>query len=257
MRPRRFVAGVAALQVVIAGAALVVTNVDKEPAITSQRTTTTAVADISDDGSTTTLLADAITPVGSPTATGSASTTPSGAGTTVPGSTVVLGDTTVPPTTTAGAPTTADLRLAPKGLGAAEVGMTVDQVSSILGRRLRGLGGERAPACEIYAPESGLDGVAFMMASGRLVRVDVIAAGVTTTTGLAVGQAQAEAQSRYGGRLQASANPAVAGGQVLTLVPDAPDQNFRVVIETDGKVVTAMRSGRLPEVGTPVGCLQG
>jgi hypothetical protein len=130
--------------------------------------------------------------------------------------------------------------------------MTVAEATTALGRRMLGLGGPRAPRCELYAPVGGPDGVAFLVGQDRLLRVDVIAPGVTTTTGLGLGQTETEAKRLYGGRLRSTASTTSTGGHVLTLVQAGTD--LRLVIETDGQVVTSMRAGRTPEVDTVLGC---
>lgn len=160
-------------------------------------------------------------------------------------------------TTAPGAPAVGELRLAPGGLGPVRVGMTVADATAALGRTLRALGldptGEKG--CELYAPDGGPDGVGFMVTQGTVARVDVIGGPVQTIEGLAIGQTEAEAQRRYGGRLAVTPHAYTEGGHYLTLVPaDPAESQFRLVAETDGTVVTSIRGGRLPEVEFPEGC---
>lgn len=203
---------------------------------------------VSPSSTTTTTTTTAATTTGAGDGAGTATTGTTAAGGT--GSTLVLGATTLPPTTAVGAPTTEALQLEPAGLGPVRIGMTVAEVGAALGRRIQSLGGPRAPKCEIYAPEGGPDGVAFLVGGDRLLRVDVIAPGVMTTEGLGLGQTEADAKRRYGGRLTSTASTSSVGGHVLTFAAG----NLRLVIETDGKVVTSMRAGQVPEVETFLGC---
>ncbi|MEO7442250.1 MAG: hypothetical protein ABIW46_01805, partial [Acidimicrobiales bacterium] len=156
----------------------------------------------------------------------------------------------------AGAPRTDELRLQPRGLGPVRVGMTVDEASQVLGRALQALGvGDPAGGCELFAPAAGPAGVAFMVTGGTVARIDVIGGPVTTTEGLAIGQTEAQAQQHYDGRLAVTAHKYTAGGHYLTLVPaDPADGVYRLVAETDGTTVTALRAGRLPEVEFVEGC---
>lgn len=160
-------------------------------------------------------------------------------------------------TTAPGAPAVGELRLTPGGLGPVRVGMTVADATAALGRTLQALGVDPTGSngCEIYAPQGGPDGVGFMVTAGTIARVDVIGGPVQTTEGLAIGQTEAEAQQRYGGRLAVTPHKYTEGGHYLTLVPTDPaDASLRIVAETDGTVVTALRSGRLPEVEFVEGC---
>lgn len=146
------------------------------------------------------------------------------------------------------------LMLELRGLGPVRVGMTVEDVARALGRSLRPV---TAPTdeCTFYAPASGFDGLSFLVAGGTVARVDVTAGPTATAEGMAIGQSEAEAKRRYGDRLRESPHDFVLGGHYLTLVPTDPaDANFRLVAETDGRKVTSMRAGRLPEVDLTEGC---
>lgn len=176
------------------------------------------------------------------------------------GGTPAVTTTTTPVTTastTAAPPSTVaveDLRLDIRGLGPVRVGMTVEAAAQALGRPLEPV---TAPTdeCTFYAPATGFDGLSFMVAAGTVARADVTAGGTATTEGVAIGQTEAEAQRRYGGRLRVTAHDYDLGGHYLTLVPTDPaDAGFRLVAETDGTKVTSMRAGRLPEVGFTEGC---
>ena len=158
--------------------------------------------------------------------------------------------TTVPSTTVA----VGDLRLDVSGLGPVRVGMTVEAAARALGQPLEPV---TAPteSCTFYAPASGFDGLSFLVAGGTVARADVTSGTTATAEGMAIGQTEAEAQRRYGGRLRLSLHDFQLGGHYLTLVPiDPDDAGFRLVAETDGTKVTSMRAGRLPEVELTEGC---
>lgn len=143
-----------------------------------------------------------------------------------------------------------------RGLDRVRVGMDLDQAAAAAGWPLKALGGPTAgPACQYYRPLGAPDGIAFMVVDGHVARTDIIAGAVATEAGVTIGQSEAEAQRRYGGRLQVSNHHYTEGGHYLTLVPtDAADAGYRLVLETDGAAVTDMRAGRLPEVEFVEGC---
>lgn len=143
-----------------------------------------------------------------------------------------------------------------RSFGPVRVGMTVDQAAAALGRTLLPVISPPDEECATYGPESGFDGVAFLVARGVVARIDVTAGPTRTPEGLALGQTEDEAQRRYGGRLAVGDHDYLVGGHYLTLIPTAPaDEDFRLIAETDGRKVTALRAGRLPEVEYSEGCL--
>ena len=163
--------------------------------------------------------------------------------------------TSAPPSTTAPAGEPA-YPLELRGFGPVRVGMTVDEAGAALGRPLVPVISPPDEECAMYGPESGFDGVAFLVARGVVARTDVTAGPTATPEGVAVGQTEDEAQRRYGGRLAVGDHDYLVGGHYLTLIPTAPaDEGFRLVVETDGRTVTALRAGRLPEVEYAEGCL--
>lgn len=176
-----------------------------------------------------------------------------------PATTTTTAAGTVPTTgstTSTTAPSEADYRLELRGFGPVRVGMTVDEASAALGRRLTPVISPPDEDCAMYAPASGFDGIAFLVARGVVARTDVTAGPTRTPEGLALGQTEAEAQRRYGDRLATGDHDYLVGGRYLTLIPEAPgDEGYRLVAETDGRRVTALRAGRLPEVEYSDGCL--
>lgn len=150
----------------------------------------------------------------------------------------------------------ATARLGLRGLGPVTVGMTVDQAAQAAGTALAPMGGPDAgTGCEYVRPEGAPDGIGFMVIDGVIARVDIIAGTVATDAGVTIGLTEAHAQRLYDNRLDVSPHNYTEGGHDLTLVPaEVADKDFRVVLETDGTNVTAMRGGRLPEVEWVEGC---
>lgn len=142
-----------------------------------------------------------------------------------------------------------------RGFGPVKVDMSVAEARAAAGTTLTPLGGPTAGSgCEFYRLEGSPDGVGLMVVQGRVARVDVIAGPARTAAGVAIGQSEIEAQRRYGGALAVTPHHYTEGGHDLTLVPVGADADYRMVFETDGTAVTAMRAGRLPAVGWVEGC---
>lgn len=152
------------------------------------------------------------------------------------------------------APAAALLQLELRGLGPVRVGMTVAEASAALRQSLEPIV-TPDEACTLYAPAVGFDGVAFLVSGGVVARIDVVGGTTATATGVTIGQSEAEAQRRYANRLVVTPHDFHIGGHYLTFVPpEAADAGFRLVAETDGRKVTSMRAGRLPEVELTEGC---
>lgn len=148
----------------------------------------------------------------------------------------------------------ADATISTAGLGPVRIGMTLDQASSAIGFPLTG---EPVPSPDCYfvsAPELP-ETVSFMLSDGTVARVDVADGSYATVSGAMVGDTEAEIMDLFGARIEVSPHAYTPGGNYLTFVPvDPGDAGFRVVFETDGSVVTHIRSGRLPEVEYVEGC---
>jgi hypothetical protein len=146
-------------------------------------------------------------------------------------------------------------RITTKGLGPVRVGMTISEVSSVLGVRLDvDAPLERGSTCRTATASRGFEGVNFMFTSGRLARVYVTSGSYQTPSGARVGLTEQQIKKLYSGQLRVEPH-AYGDGHYLTFVPkDAADRNDRIVFETDSGRVMAIRAGRLPEVEYIEGC---
>lgn len=137
------------------------------------------------------------------------------------------------------------------GAGPIRVGMTADDARRILGIAPTG---KTSKGCSYIdgAPSSALH-AAVMLTSDTVVRLDVRDKSTATAEGARVGDTEARVQSLYGGRIAVRPHKYVEGGHYL-LVTDPAHSNDRIVFETDGKVVTQFRAGRIPEVENVEGC---
>lgn len=146
-------------------------------------------------------------------------------------------------------------KLSLNGIGALKVGMTLKQASASAGTTLvRGNGYE--DACYYVTPKNKAADVSFMVTSGRIARIDVYKGSpITTIKGAKIGDTEAKIKSLYPGKIKVEPHKYVPGGHYLIFTPqDKADKNYRLVFETDGKRVTLMRAGKLPEASYVEGC---
>jgi len=108
--------------------------------------------------------------------------------------------------------------------------------------------------CTVYVPEQAPAGVRFTIVDGTVERVDVREATVRTRSGLGVGSPVADVLARFGAQAQVAPRPDGSGDDIVFVPQDEADAAFRVIFETDGSVVTAYRSGRIPIVAPSVPC---
>ncbi|MBD2243998.1 hypothetical protein [Nostoc sp. FACHB-888] len=140
------------------------------------------------------------------------------------------------------------------GIGTVRVGMTVSQAAKAAGIKL--VGDRPNNNCYYVKPQNEPKNVSFMVTKGRISRVDVRQnTQITTLKGAKIGHTEAQIKSLYPEQIQVTPHKYVQGGHYLTFIPkDRADQNYRVVFETDGKLVMQFRSGKLPEVEFVEGC---
>ncbi|MCP6762663.1 MAG: hypothetical protein NHB32_28785 [Fischerella sp. CENA71] len=138
------------------------------------------------------------------------------------------------------------------GIGDVRVGMTVKQASQAANTRITSLNGSTInnKGCFYVKPEGEPKGVTFMLTDGRIARVDVSKnSNITTNTGAKIGDSESRIKSLYPGQIKVEAHKYISGGHYLIFVPkNKADSNYRLIFETDGKKVTEIRSGKLPEV---------
>jgi hypothetical protein len=150
-------------------------------------------------------------------------------------------------------PSTPVWQLEMDGIGPGRVGMTVAAAEQVLGTaKIERL--EDGDVCG-YANFAGLpEGVSFMVAGDTLVRANVDAEGVRTVEGLGVGSTEAEVKAVFGSRVTVELHPYTGPEGHYLVVVDPRRPNFRMIFETDGKLVTSFRAGREPEVRLIEGC---
>ncbi len=104
-------------------------------------------------------------------------------------------------------------------------------------------------SCDYWDPDSAPPGLSFMIENGRVVRVDIDSAGVSTLHGLQVGSPVSAVRKAFGNALRDEPHKYEweAGWRYLTVV--APDSSRGLIFEVDSQVVLTFRAGLWPPVG--------
>jgi hypothetical protein len=141
----------------------------------------------------------------------------------------------------------------PLGIGQVHAGMPVAEAGTALGTPLTLLGDSKE--CDYAKPANASpDSLLFMVVNGRVARVDVHGTAVVTVEGARIGDSESRIDSLYPGRVTVQPHHYSDGHYLVVRSSIASDTTHRIVFETDGKVVTQFRSGRMPEVGWVEGC---
>lgn len=144
-------------------------------------------------------------------------------------------------------------RISTSGLGPAKIGMTVAEAAQALQRELMVDGEIDSPRCYYVKPHPPIIGLAIMVSHGRVVRFDVTEPGITTLSGLGVGDTEARVIEVLGSSIEITPHKYLAPeGNYLTLWSE--NRRFAVRFETHLGKVTSFYAGRLPEVRHVEGC---
>jgi hypothetical protein len=146
-----------------------------------------------------------------------------------------------------------DWRITTAGYGPARIDMTVAQASKVLGTKLVSDGPINDPGCHYMRPEPAVEGLWFMISNDRVARVDVIAPGVTTRSGLGVGNSEDRVKEVLGSAVEVTPHKYLApDGNYLTIW--SSDRKSAVRFETLQGKVTSFYAGRASEVEDADGC---
>jgi hypothetical protein len=154
----------------------------------------------------------------------------------------------------AGHDSVSEVSLNEDGLGPIQVGMTLaDAVNMGILNEIPNMKKE----CDFVFPAVGAgvpDNVGVMIVRGKVARIDVDTGSVTTEDGAKIGDTEEKIRSIYNGDVQVEPHKYVTGGHYMIVMGDSASAGKAIVFETNGKVVTNFRAGRLPEVKWVEGC---
>jgi hypothetical protein len=165
--------------------------------------------------------------------------------------------TSTPTTTRPANRLTSGSRLRLDGIGAVEIGMTLEQASAATGMNVRITSQDFGTDCRYAEADGGPEGLAFMVISGRIVRIDVtrepVGSPITTLSGVGVGDTHDQVQAAYPGRIDVRPNAYSENGR--DLVYRASDPALSLIFVTEGGRVNSFRSGQAGPVSAIEGCL--
>ena len=152
-------------------------------------------------------------------------------------------------------PSSPEWTVSPAGYGPVHAGMTLAQATQAAGRAFGDpqMGSEE---CDyfLFADDSVRGSAHFMVINGQIARVDVNDSSISTAEGARVGDTEQRITELYPGRVTVQPHK-YSDGHYLVVAPAAPaDGGRNIIFETDGKVVTTYRAGRMPEVEYVEGC---
>ncbi|MBC8137392.1 MAG: hypothetical protein H8F28_16045 [Fibrella sp.] len=159
-------------------------------------------------------------------------------------------------------PLTAQSKMAVNGIGPVRLGMTLAKAIDATQVSWKVEYAVSEGDCRYAHPENapkGADGyptLSFMVVDGVVVRAEVGRRGISTVSGVQVGDTEQKVKETYPGKIKVETHPYDDKGHYLIYTPtERKDAKFRLIFETDGKVVTSYRAGRVPEVHWIEGCL--
>lgn len=135
--------------------------------------------------------------------------------------------------------------------GPVRFGMRIAEAERAAGGRFVGVRGE---GCEFGRASTMPDGLRFMLEDGRVVRADVVSRGVRTASGAEVGTTEAEIRRMYPDRIRTEPHKYTKGHYLVYTPRDPADERYRLIFETDGRVVSRYRAGLHPAVEYVEGC---
>jgi hypothetical protein len=139
------------------------------------------------------------------------------------------------------------------GIGRVRVGATLASLSKLLHEPLHASYSYNE-TCDYVRPRALPVGVKLMVTGDTVVRIDVDSGTTTTTNGAGIGMAEARVLTIYRGRVSVQPHPYTGPVGHYLIVSARNDTIYRMIFETDGKIVKRYRGGRRPEVDFKEGC---
>jgi hypothetical protein len=139
------------------------------------------------------------------------------------------------------------------GIGRVRIGATLAALSTLLHEPLHAAYSYNE-TCDYVRPRALPVGVKLMVTGDTVVRVDVDSGSTATRDGAGIGMTEARVLTMYRGRVSVQPHPYTGPVGHYLIVPAPDDTMYRMIFETDGKVVTRYRAGRRPQVDFKEGC---
>jgi len=136
------------------------------------------------------------------------------------------------------------------GVGPVKVGMTLAQLSAALHQELAA--DQRDEEGCFYIDARGHDHISFMIIDGHVVRVEVGALGIKTSTGIQVGDSEAHVRRVYGSKMKVTPHTYIDNGHYLTV--RSADGRYGVRFETDRGKITMFYAGKYAAIQYVEGC---
>jgi hypothetical protein len=153
---------------------------------------------------------------------------------------------------------TTQSRLSIYGLGSVEINMSVAQASRVAGTPIVPFKPNPNRVCDYYKPANGPEGVTFMVSEGRIATVEIETNKIVTNKGTKIGDSESLIKSLYpAGEIQTTRLANSEKGKSWIVQPSRfAERNLRLVyVSTNGKTVTRLIAGKVPEVNYIEGCL--
>lgn len=143
--------------------------------------------------------------------------------------------------------------------GPVRIGMSLATVRRVLGDSAAYLEGNAPEVplnqCAYLESKRIPEGLGFMFAEGRVVRIDVSKPGFRTASGAAVGDTEDRVKQLYSGRITVEPHHYEPEGHYLNYSPSSGiEHEYGIVFETDGARVTSFRTGTLAAIALVEGC---
>lgn len=141
----------------------------------------------------------------------------------------------------------------PDGIGPVKIGMSLSQLNAVLHETFSMPESKDDRACFYVGPAKYPD-ISFMIERGRLSRIDIDGASVSTAEGIHIGDSESHTRKVYGSRLKVEphAYTGEGGGHYLTMY--SSDGRYGIRFETDGKKVVGFYAGKSQAIAYIEGC---
>lgn len=138
------------------------------------------------------------------------------------------------------------------GVGPAKIGMGLHELNAALQESFQLPADKDDRAC-FYVKPKHHPHVAFMILDGRLARIDVDGANVSTTNGVHVGDSEMYALRVYGSKLKVEPSQ-YTGPEGHYLTVRSTNRRYGIRFETDNCKITQFYAGRFDAIQLVEGC---